>query len=896
MNGKSDHKKMNFLTLCMVVVFLLSSTTTGGPLSISIETISLSSMYETIAKAPNGYGSVHLVNALSYQSLVIPKPFLKFSTNRSSDDAFRELSTLTDTIGVEAFMRRNVQGYSNSSVGACCNSEDTVMLYAWEYVEDFIAELNTYNSTTGSARTFSKLLPSLELELKQQFAKRKTSSVLNPEKSSVTSQSFASSMGGQHWLLDQEWSNFKMVVSTLDKLDHLFLNLKNVLYLGVSAHNRTLSISELEQFTFNQMFHLIPAEGVDSVIIVRTNETIKSENLISRLSQAQYNQIVAYIENNIKTTILQPITQYKYEKNYDCDMTTSAKLKNMRTYHMALMRAAMGFGYLNDKQKLSIRVYLAYYDYLMNYGTFEIPNISVLNDFTMKALGNLYNNGSLTFLMDGYNTSKPFNESEMLSVCYGWRQDCNNFVLTNYVNSTCYGVYNQYFAMFHYKYYGAYEYFVYKDVILGSISMMAFIYYLGLIVTFVLNRGNGNISIRRRLTLPYIGPICFLALPIYFLEPTWNRLYIAIFRSNTTFSVAGLYPCLFISLFFGTYSATVIRFYYLRNLYWIMNKLASKKRVISDRQMRFHKIMVSKLTNVISIFIITAVIFGAWLGYYFNMFGNEDANYYSAYNMQFEMLFLIPFASLVILLSLLCIICLIVDMIANRKKIRQKGVMYFLFFDDPMYLRIDLIVMLMVTALACFLFMALGEETASASKGFLFVLFFMCYLVVGGNAVCGELFKVILGFLRGTYHYKRQVDDDGKTPFEIHMADHSFRKMFHTYATNEFSVENYELYIEMEKLSKSSNLTIDQVQHIDETYVKRFSPFEVNLPSGTKKEFYCLLQSATDDNSNIPYDKLESILLQEVLNNIRDTFSRLEQTTEYFKWMETKRIQKESEI
>nr|CAG4711936.1 unnamed protein product [Naegleria fowleri] len=921
-----------------------------GIMNVTIEELSIREYYEVIREfdwnvsnnTPKSY--YHIIHIRSHQIAVTPKPFITFNTSgvkdSDMDNYYDTLLTRFEEIENPYEMLRFLSSFAKNFVEpqACCSADDDGMMVGWTYTEDYFARHN-WSMTLGVSdfewvSPYSKMnkysiysndhpnniVNSFDHTIKRRVHEElwkthaeKTQSTrsangvnIKQKKTSLSGANFNVKLGETHWLLDQYWASRSAIAMEIDLLDHLFLNLKNNLYLHTSKMNNSLTLDELQKFPFNDMFKAIPTEGVKSILVLKTSFPVDlSANITQTFTPEQIDEISGVIQEDIMNIVN---TLETFKVHYpDCKILNSTATHDMRNYHIALIRLIMGFGWINTKQYLSIVVYLAHINADVYHGAFEAPFTSYTNYFYWKAMKKLYENGYLDTVINspefdvGFNTSAPFCSKHLVSLFMLWRQYAQYIISERFTPTTCFSSYNSYLSMYHYNYVDAYGYFIYKDVMLYLIVFVGIIFYIGLFLTYFINRKTGNITVRRRFLLPFVGPLCFMALPIYFIEPVWNNQYIDIFRSKSSFSVTGIYPNFFISLFFATYSVTVLRFYYLKNLYWIMNKMGTSKT--SSKNMKFHKIMVSKPASIVSTIIVTIFVFGCWLAYYFNVYGSTDVQSISAYNTQLEMLLLVPFASLVILLSLICIVCLVVDLVANRKKVQQQGFKKF-FLDDPFYLRIDLAFMFVVAALACFIYLGLGSETTQASKALLFILLVICYLVVGGNVIIYELTMSLLYFIRyGSSKYTRLQSESHRKPlFEILITDPTFRKMFREYSTSEYAVENLQMYEELEKLEKNSPyVSLEDLQYIEEQFMKRFSPFEVNISASARKQFNELLERAQNTrdyeySSQVLFSDLKNALHGQIMLNIMDTFSRMELTSEFKKWKETKDLQKEIEL
>ncbi|KAG2377919.1 hypothetical protein C9374_009004 [Naegleria lovaniensis] len=798
----------------------------------------------------------HLIHIHSPQLALVPKLFNTYNSTS------RALSDITDTKSLVEFM--NTNGHFDS-MRACCTDSAHYMMASWNYTDWYFEEwLNGAEETKSSIK-------------KLKHARSILSKSLNIQKKDSSSIGFYSKLENEHWLLDTLWSSIPILSLSMNHVDHLLLNFKNNLLLS------DYSSSSYDALKLADYAQLLPTNGVLSVTILKTEPQVSEEELLSQLTEAQQNQIVEALKNDIQTSILNPILQYP--AMLQCNITNSTMLGQMREYHLALLRKSTGMGYISARQWVTLQAFLVY-SLPIEYA----PEIPYTNEFHWRALKALYEQETSDFKKilseEGFNTSNEFNETLLIAEFEKYKQNAHSYISSRLLELSCYSSFNNYLGMFHYNFYDAYQYFMFKDGILYCISALSILFYAGFIATFIVRSRTKNIVLKRRLLLPYIGPLCLLLLPLYFLEPIWNRQYIDIFHKNTAFAATGIYPNLFISLFFSTYCVTVLRFYHLKNLYWIMNKFASKKYDISNRALRIHKFLTSRVMAFVFTLVLTAITFLLWVPYYVSWYGDAGAMIFSAYNLQVELLFLVPFSSLIILLSIISLICLIIDLIVNRKKIRQKGVLYYFIFDDPFFLRIDLVMMLLTAVISTLIYMLFSSTTNVASKVLFLVLFILCYLVAGGNAIIIELFKGAIDKIRG-----RNQEESSFTKL---INDSDFRNIFKIYSINEHSIENLVLYELLETFLKKGELFEDEMLEIDRNFLRPYAPFEINISSEGKKRFTELMKK--NKGMKTPYASVDEILMKEILLNMMDTLARFEATNEYRDWFSTKQLKGDIEL
>ncbi|KAF0983370.1 hypothetical protein FDP41_010435 [Naegleria fowleri] len=847
----------------LLVLSFSSHLLVHAELTLSIETISieeLATITENVFKESPSATTMpfHIIQIHSPQVALAPKLFNSYD-NQSA------LSEMKDTKSLVEFVHANELF---DSMRACCTDNAFHMMESWNFTD-----WNYEEWLNGQEGNGSSIVHNLKQQTRSQMSK-----TLTIEKKVVSPIGFYSKLENEHWLLDTLWAFVPIISLSMNQVDHLLLNFKNNLLLN------STNFSTFDHLKFADYVQLLPTNGATSVTILKTVPQVTEEELWSQLSDSQQHQIVEALKEDIQTSILNPILHYP--AMLQCNITNSTTLNQMREYHLALLRKSTGMGYISARQWITLQAY-TYFALPISY----VPYIPYTNEFLWRALKILYEQESSDFKkilsQEGFDTSNTFNETLLIAEFEKWKKDAPSYVSSRFMDIYCYSSYNNYLGMFHYNFYDAYQYFMFKDGILYCISALAILFYVGFIATFVVRRRTKNIVLKRRLLLPYVGPVSLFLLPLYFLEPIWNRQYIDVFHTDAAFASTGIYPNLFISLFFSTYCVTVLRFYHLKNLYWIMNKFASKKYVISDRALRINKFLTSKVMAFVFTLILSSVIFLLWVPYYVSWYGESRAMIFSAYNLQVELLFLVPFSSLIILLSIICIICLIIDLIVNRKKIRQKGVVHYFIFDDPFFLRIDLTMMLLTAVVSALIYMTFSSATTNVvSKALFLLLFILCYLVTGGNAIIIELLRGVIALIRGG---KKEESE-----FTKMINDPDFRNIFRMYSVNEHSVENLVLYELLETFMKKGELTEEEMHDIDRNFLRPFSPFEINMSSEGKKKFAELMMK--NKGTKTTYASVDEILMKEILLNMSDTIARLEMTPEYMDWLKTKQLKGDIEL
>jgi len=195
------------------------------------------------------------------------------------------------------------------------------------------------------------------------------------------------------------------------------------------------------------------------------------------------------------------------------------------------------------------------------------------------------------------------------------------------------------------------DYFIIAD------ASLTFLFFLLLFLSGAFRKP----SIKRRMLLPYLTPVL-------------SMIMFILFKGGISRLCPGVvfYFCNFVLFWWlFMYFFTVIRFIYLRNLYRIMSTSNHKK---------MHKFMASTtfglfFTVILSLVVATVITSDG--AYFFTTDSEGSSTIFRT-------------AHLVVLTlggSLLGMVSILFDMFMNRRNIKSKGLMKFLLFDDPFFVR-----------------------------------------------------------------------------------------------------------------------------------------------------------------------------------------------------------------
>ena len=390
---------------------------------------------------------------------------------------------------------------------------------------------------------------------------------------------------------------------------------------------------------------------------------------------------------------------------------------------------------------------------------------------------------------------------------------------------------------------------------------------------------------KRRLCVPYLPILCFLIM-IFFSRNVSSFCYSA-------FHYVSVMMCFW---FVFCYVLTVIRFFYLKNLY---------KIVSNSKRIRFHKIMASSGMGLFVTGFLPVVLAASLTSYTTVMFV-LDPNIIGLFR-NINLLFCIMLG------SLLGLGAVIMDAVANRRSIRANGkfhthlystmnigIMKFLLFDDPFVVRIDLISLfaLLIGGLLVVLVSVVPTNASSANATRSLNTFFSITttLICGGNVLIIEAFKKIF--------FKTKANTMTFTIDNLLLVSKEFYDLFKEYCEKEISMENLLLWEKLRVASVNFTKTdtvvsLEFLQELEQNFLASYSKFEVNIPSSTRKEINALIlkqQVSTDKFATVTVKSLMDIMYSEILINMSDTLSRLQKTAQYQKWEDVFTLQQSQNI
>ncbi|EFC36551.1 predicted protein [Naegleria gruberi] len=218
-----------------------------------------------------------------------------------------------------------------------------------------------------------------------------------------------------------------------------------------------------------------------------------------------------------------------------------------------------------------------------------------------------------------------------------------------------------------------------------------------------------------------------------------------------------------------------------------------------------------------------------------------------------------------------------------------------LFFDDPFLIRVDMI-LLSFNIIILIIISAISDH--HVIYFFRLIMFILFCLVSGGSCVIKYLIDKIQS------SKSQQIEGE----LESYLKHQDFRDLIREYCVKELSLENYNFFtflLEL-KLKSKKKLSIELMDEISQVYLNQNSTFELNISSTCRKNFFILRKRIQDQNetelsteSNSFVQTIQDLILVfegEILANLRDTFSRMENTNEFKTWLYAFKVQQQNNI
>ncbi|KAG2373414.1 hypothetical protein C9374_012153 [Naegleria lovaniensis] len=364
-----------------------------------------------------------------------------------------------------------------------------------------------------------------------------------------------------------------------------------------------------------------------------------------------------------------------------------------------------------------------------------------------------------------------------------------------------------------------------------------------------------ELIIRNRFIAPYVTPICFTGFLI-FSAIVFCRF--VTFPEHVAYGLASFCICVVIV----THAMNIIRYFYVRNLFKIMKKSkrqqdqgrfgsyasnmtnnAQSNLDISARKIRIHRIVSSRPVFVtIWIMVVCILPPSFFIAQYFS-----PSNYVIRNGILLILYFVV---------TLFMVLCFIFDAIINRKRLRKRGFVSFLVFDDPLLYRMELMLCSLelisilwaslsdyyVYNVAAFTSQAIGftlmgvTGSLTWSYGFsiLVLLYRKCKRTLA-SAVGRRRRSSVMSAISDTSGAGTSSNSDKHDHLERLMNNDDFYSLLEDYCKKEFSSENLYLYTKLLQIKKRKKYSLNELLFIYENYIKNYAPYEVNVSFNTKK-------------------------------------------------------------
>lgn len=281
----------------------------------------------------------------------------------------------------------------------------------------------------------------------------------------------------------------------------------------------------------------------------------------------------------------------------------------------------------------------------------------------------------------------------------------------------------------------------------------------------------------------------------------------------------------------------------------------------SEKQIKLHRMLSSVLFGIIGS-LCSGLLYGlVWLLIAIIYFSTNG------YNPKPQLGINIMYVIQVFIPCVLGILIFLVDIFANWKKIREKGILHIFTFEDPFHLRVDILTLFGI--LCCLILIVIfnvGLLGSAAHVSDILIAILKKFTPIFTYMLGGGFTAVILEWFRRarTRYEKKSEKDSAKATqssnveslLEEYLKDETFQELFTQYCTKEFSLENILLYKELQELQKKSQslsngeISEEDFHHIHVTYFQNYSKYEVNMPSKVTRELETLWPTMNQKNSN----------------------------------------------
>ncbi|EFC37586.1 predicted protein [Naegleria gruberi] len=382
----------------------------------------------------------------------------------------------------------------------------------------------------------------------------------------------------------------------------------------------------------------------------------------------------------------------------------------------------------------------------------------------------------------------------------------------------------------------------------------------------------------QRLALPY-APILSFIVMIFFSKNVASYCFVA-------FHIVSLQLSLWYLLLF---TFTVARLVYMRNMY---------KIVKNSTNIKIHKIVASPSFGlIISLVVLPSI--STFITFYGAAMFFINNNQLDLFRNIFLMVFLFGGC-------LLGLISISFDMFYNRRNIKEKGFLKFLFFDDPYLVRLELIllVMLLLIGIWTVIISLLPSSLVDISGRYInFLVSLFTTLACGGNALIAELIKKLI--------YRKKFNTEKDRLDHLLLTNQDLYELFKDYCSKEFSLENILFFEKLKQASSNftradSKLSKELIEEMEKDFFTPYGKYELNIPGNVRKQIIELFQKSKSkgnsteellkEEETILVSQLMDLIYIDLLLNLNDTFTRLQRTREFQRWKEVYTLQSKMSV
>ncbi|KAF0979162.1 hypothetical protein FDP41_001505 [Naegleria fowleri] len=357
-------------------------------------------------------------------------------------------------------------------------------------------------------------------------------------------------------------------------------------------------------------------------------------------------------------------------------------------------------------------------------------------------------------------------------------------------------------------------------------------------------------SMKRRLLLPFVTPFALLLF-----ETSWSSV-----ARNACASVMLPFSILIVGFIFTLYFVIVLRNLYLRVLYKFLRQQNSKNISQKEKPYKFYKILASErmgwflCTAIPSIFMI--------------VFSIPSSVVSSVLFSELILSNRTIFASIALCGCVLALIYLVIDFL-TCKKVFRKGIRWFFFFDDPLFIRIDLLSLqlLMILLIIYLILLPLNTPFYPVDLAFAttaFLRMFICIFLMmssGGLTMTIELFNLILAKKTDTF-----IIDSVQSLEHLLFKYSCFEELFKDYCTRELNLEHLLFFEELSEIKNSSKISQTTFERLEKVFIDKYSIFEVSLPKKTISQFY-KMKEKMKQRSKSTHSHLEEVSPPNILHS-----------------------------